>query len=332
MRKLAERLKQNKNPPSKAELERLRRALEKASRVHDERNAALNAEAGQVRAERQGLLNKKQQQGSLSGTEQKRLDKLERRLERLDRERKQSQLAKKQMSELDQKLAAAARELMKAQGQQAGGEALDQGAEDLNRMAEKELTRKEKERLLKQLQELRELMRQQGASGKQRVEQLKRFGEKARGRDGKSQPGNARRPGALVPRVGAGGIPIPMEQGGQGSQPQAGQDGQKGGGEGPGAGSGKDWGNSHDPSLTGDPSDLAGKTQDVTAAAQDTGQGSASSEVISGAAKRGFVGRQYQNVYTDYQGVAERVLEGDEIPPGYRFYVRRYFQLIRPRE
>jgi hypothetical protein len=26
------------------------------------------------------------------------------------------------------------------------------------------------------------------------------------------------------------------------------------------------------------------------------------------------------------------VLERDRVPPGYRFYVRRYFQLIRPRD
>jgi hypothetical protein len=68
------------------------------------------------------------------------------------------------------------------------------------------------------------------------------------------------------------------------------------------------------------------------AAGVDTGEGEASSEVIYGAAQRGFVGRGYQKVYTDYRTVAERVMEQDEIPPGYRFYVRRYFQLIRPRE
>ncbi len=45
-----------------------------------------------------------------------------------------------------------------------------------------------------------------------------------------------------------------------------------------------------------------------------------------------LVQRGYQDVYTDYRGHAEEVLETDEIPSGYRFYVRRYFQLIRPRE
>lgn len=49
-------------------------------------------------------------------------------------------------------------------------------------------------------------------------------------------------------------------------------------------------------------------------------------------AQRGFANRSYQDVYTDYSGHAEEVLERDDIPQGYRFYVRRYFQLIRPRE
>jgi hypothetical protein len=49
-------------------------------------------------------------------------------------------------------------------------------------------------------------------------------------------------------------------------------------------------------------------------------------------AERGFVGKGYQRVFTDYETVAEQVMDKDEIPPGYRFYVRRYFQLIRPRD
>ena len=39
-----------------------------------------------------------------------------------------------------------------------------------------------------------------------------------------------------------------------------------------------------------------------------------------------------KKVYREYHTVAEEALNKDEIPGGYRFYVRRYFQLIRPRE
>ena len=61
-------------------------------------------------------------------------------------------------------------------------------------------------------------------------------------------------------------------------------------------------------------------------------RGPTRSEVILGAAERGFAARDYRRVYADYESHATEVLEQDQIPGGYRFYVRRYFQLIRPRE
>jgi hypothetical protein len=73
-------------------------------------------------------------------------------------------------------------------------------------------------------------------------------------------------------------------------------------------------------------------TQDTQVAGQDTGQGGSSSEVIRGAAERGFANKRYTKIYRDYQPVMEEALNKDEIPGGYRFYVRRYFQLIRPRD
>ena len=62
------------------------------------------------------------------------------------------------------------------------------------------------------------------------------------------------------------------------------------------------------------------------------GQGPTRSEVILEAASRGFANRGYRKVAREYRKHAESVLSHDEIPGGYRFYVRRYFQLIRPRE
>ena len=70
----------------------------------------------------------------------------------------------------------------------------------------------------------------------------------------------------------------------------------------------------------------------MTAQGVDTGQGPSRAEVIQGAAERGFVGREYKKVFTEYETVAEKAIEKEDIPPGYRFYVQRYFQLIRPRE
>jgi hypothetical protein len=77
---------------------------------------------------------------------------------------------------------------------------------------------------------------------------------------------------------------------------------------------------------------LKSGTEDTQVAGQDTGQGGSRSEVIQGAAERGFSSRGYTRVYREYHTVAEEALGKDEIPGGYRFYVRRYFELIRPRD
>ena len=72
--------------------------------------------------------------------------------------------------------------------------------------------------------------------------------------------------------------------------------------------------------------------QDSQIQGNDTGQGGSRSEVILGAAERGFANKGYTKVYREYHTVAEESLNKDEIPGGYRFYVRRYFDLIRPRD
>lgn len=62
------------------------------------------------------------------------------------------------------------------------------------------------------------------------------------------------------------------------------------------------------------------------------GAGPVRSQVIRGAAGAGFASSAYRKVYGDYRAHAETVLERDRVPSGARFQVRRYFQLVRPRE
>ena len=101
-----------------------------------------------------------------------------------------------------------------------------------------------------------------------------------------------------------------------------------GGGQERGSGAGSERGGS----PQGQATSIGGQTQDTQVAGQDTGQGGSRSEVILGAAERGFASRGYQKVYREYKNVAEETLTHDDIPGGYRFYVRRYFLLIRPRD
>ena len=60
------------------------------------------------------------------------------------------------------------------------------------------------------------------------------------------------------------------------------------------------------------------------------GAGPTRAQVIQSAARRGFAQTPYQNIYTDYQAAVEESLDAGAVPPGRRYVVRRYFQLIRP--
>jgi hypothetical protein len=330
MRELAERLARKDSPLDPAELERLRKALEAASTEADGRMERLEQMRREVEAEQRRLLQKKKA-GEAATPEQKAAEERQkRRLEKLDRDIDDAKRSREKMSELDKELAKAAQELMRELGKSA--EHLKQGAQDMNRMARQKMSEEEKRQLKQKLEELRELLRQGGANREQHLKRLQQFAERARGqkgegKDGQNQPGKGGQNGPPRLTLGPGGTPIPMPGAGG---PSPGGGNKPGEGDGPSGGTEAGAGSS--PEMKGKATDLDSKTEDVTAAAVDTGQGAASSEVVFGAAEQGFTGARYQKVYTQYRTVAEDVLEQDAIPAGYEFYVRRYFQLIRPRQ
>lgn len=352
VRKLAERLT-SKLKPSKAELERLRKALERASKSNETALARIEEQ----RAELKKSLLKAKEQLDKSPTDARQkslLKKKERELERLDRDTSRRQSAGRRLSRLERQLGKAAADLLR--DLDVSAEALEDMAEDLNRMEREELTDKEKEDLRQRLQELREMLRQQGQGGDKLKQRLQRFMRQARGTGGRGQGGKdgkkgqggggeegddgdlrrgggrAERPGegdgpgeGKGLRLGRGGKAIPVEVAGGrgGSQGDGRGEGEKPGGSDAGHGSA---------SKLGQSTDIDGGTVDVRAEALDSGKGPTNAEVIYGAGGRGFAGRAYRNVFKQYQTVAEDQVEREKIPDGMRFYVRRYFQLIRPRE
>jgi hypothetical protein len=76
---------------------------------------------------------------------------------------------------------------------------------------------------------------------------------------------------------------------------------------------------------------MSSRTQDTQVAGQQ-GEGPSRSQVIMGAANRGFASRAYRQVYQSYERVAEEDLDTQEVPPGYRFQIRTYFDRIRPQD
>jgi uncharacterized phage infection (PIP) family protein YhgE len=339
LKELAEKLKNKRSPPSQAELERLRQALERASKQSKDRLEAIEARRRELAAERESLLKKKKEAGDAGAADvDRKLEENQRRLERLERDAHRAKRSEEKMSELDKELAKAAEDLKKELGEAAND--LEKGAENINRMAKQELDDEQKREMIRRLKELREVLRQDSQGGESRKERLQRFSERARGgqQSGKGQdaPGQGQgKQGGKGSKdvrlsLGRGDTQVELPGMGQG-QGQANAEG-KDGDSSSGSERGNQWGSGHDPNLQGKATSLDGKTQDVSAAGIDTGEGSASAEVIYGAAERGFRSKGYRDVFTEYETVAEQVFEKDDIPPGYRFYVRRYFQLIRPRE
>lgn len=361
LKDLAEKLKDKKQKPSKAELEKLKQALAKAASRRKEALQALNEKRAEAREQLLKQKQKPQSQDAQQRAEEERLlKKKERELERLDREAEQKERAGRQLDRLDRELAKAAEDLMRDLGMSA--EDLEQAAEDINRLQEQEMSEKEKEELRQRLEELREQLRQQGQGGKQRMARLLKFGKRARGGQGQGQDqqgqgqgeqgegeegegqegqdgqqgqgqgqqGQGRKPGeGQVWVLGPGGKKILMPGAGQGGQ-QGGQ-GQQPGGEGSEPG-GNSAGTGRGGEVAGQRTDPKMGTQDVQAQAVDAQEGPSNSEVILSAAERGFKGAPYKKVFTQYRTVAEEQINKEQIPDGYRFYVNRYFQLIRPRE
>jgi hypothetical protein len=345
----------------KAQLDAMREAIKKAAEQAQKRADELAQRRQELADE---ILKAKQKMGD-GGTDEERslLEKKQRELERLDRESDEQKNAGRQLDRLDRELQQAAEDLMKDLG--ASADDLDQGAEDLNRMDEQQASQEEKEQLRQKLQELRELLRQQGQGGKAQVIRLKRFGQMARGQGGSGQSGQSGE-GQDSQGQGQNGQ---GQQGGTGQQGQGeGQQGQNGQGSGSQGGQGGEtwivgpngekilmlsrghgqgssgesgegqsesaghWGTGHDPKLQGQATNPKMGTQDTQVQGSDSGQGGSRSQVIQGASERGFASKGYKKVYTEYHQVAEESAAKDEIPGGYRFYVKRYFQLIRPRD
>lgn len=83
---------------------------------------------------------------------------------------------------------------------------------------------------------------------------------------------------------------------------------------------------------------LGARSPDGTGAGRDApmtlrtdSPGPSRAEIIGGATARGFAATAYRQVFADYHAAVEESLDATSVPPGRRYLVRRYFQLIRPR-
>lgn len=366
LHQLAKKVRGSSASVDRSKLDQMREAIQKTVQRAQERQNQLERRRQQLADE---ILKTKQNHGD-AGTDEEPslLDKKQAELDRLDRDLSEQRSAGQQLDRLDRELQKAAEDLMKDLGLSA--QELDQGAEDLNRLEQQEMSQQQKDDLRQKLEEMRELLRQQGQAGGSQVVRLKRFGRMARGQSGQrgssqggagqsgdsrdGEGGQAQGPqgqaggsGAQAQGPGSGGNPPGNAQGGEAwivgpngekilmfSEARSRSEGAQGddAANPSKAGAPGRWGEGHDPHVQGQPTQPNMGTEDTQVQGADSAQGGTRSQVILGAAERGFASRNYQKVFTEYHQVAEESLAKDEIPGGYRFYVKRYFDLIRPRE
>jgi hypothetical protein len=266
----------------------------------------------------------------------RQLERNQRQLERLEREKEARAEQKRQLERLQRELEKAAEQLRNKLSPQA----LKRLAEQMQRM-QNEITRLgQGESATVQIAEIKEVLRRagrsdgsQGQSGEARNQGkgMRPKGGKAdeRLRDFESRAGGKGNNNTFV--LGENGgqgdtrllLPLPL---GQGNQPGPSGNGNELGGD-----RGNGIGNQHDANLLGDATSLDGKRHATSVEGQQ-GAGPSRSQTILGSAQKGFSSTSYKNVYRDYTAVSEEVMQKEKVPPGYRFYVKRYFQLIKPRE
>jgi hypothetical protein len=160
------------------------------------------------------------------------------------------------------------------------------------------------------------------------------------GQKGQGEPGATPGGKTMLPGEGQG------EQGSKenaGGKQQGGQ-GKKGGPENPSqnpveaekensqqAGQ-EGWGNGTAPHLGPAASDAGNaKYDDMDMEGKDS-PGPLKKDIIKGAAENGFVGTNYKKVYEEYSSIIDEILEEENVPSLYRYYVNKYFELIAPRE
>lgn len=337
--------KLEKDEMSAKELERLASVLEKFSELIDPDDPKLQKLIEQNR----DLINKMQDlfdKNKLSDKEKKRLQDLKKDTDEMEKRgnakkgkmtsrelkslsRQTEQMAKQAKDAANQKKENAKSKKPNEEGQKKESdfrqeasrkaeemkEALEQGAneqqkDDAKRMAQE------------QLEELREAMQRQGqkddSQTDSRGEQMKEFLERAKGEgkeDGTDQAsGDAKTDGVGKAREKEGGADKSDAKG-----------------------SGRETAGSDSANLgegqreLGEETSMDSKKKDENLSGRDA-KGASKSEIIKAASEEGFANTQYKDVFVDYEAVVEEVMEKEKVPPGYRFYVKRYFQLIKPQE
>ena len=226
------------------------------------------------------------------------------------------------------------------QGEQNAQDALQDAAQQQKAQQQRDAMKDLADKMRKDAQQQQN---QSDEEAKEREQKMQDFMDRAKGQDKQQQEQQAQQQQQQEGQQDSG--QQQDQQGDQNQQGQQGQQGQQESGQPQGElQQGQELGQENgmgDPSLDPeatkgghDPSEGEATRMDVNLrdeklSGMDTGQQS-TSEIIESAGQKGFASESYKEVYQTYEKAAESVLESEEVPQGYRNYVEKYFDMIRP--
>lgn len=323
-----------------------RRALEKALEDAERslgKSASKNTDTAKELADAERRLKRQQKRPASDPEEQeRRLKKQKRDVERLRRKHEQEKAAQRRLDQLRRK---AQQARSRSGGKQGRRQARRQMGEGMRRASNRGRQSRRLGGARDGVEEAKTFIRRAGRQGEnesRRRKQHRSFSKAAKGRGKKGKKGEST---LLVEgKVGEGEPNGMMEMEGQGQQPGAGQgegDGQ-GQGEGQGQGSesqsestsqagGDGIGQGAIESLGEDGTTMGGVDYRNVKVEAQHGRGATRAEIIRTSSQEGFAGEAYRDVYKDYRGFAQSALDDEAVPAPKRRNVKRYFQLIQPR-
>lgn len=318
--KLKEALKKG-DPELKKKLEELRKAFNEASKIQPP--PTLKERLEELRNQYKSLLEKDKREELTPKTEKNLLKKNEdRELKRLEREIKKNEELERRLQRL-QRLLQDLKSLFNPEDLPNLQNQLENFAEEFNKFEELLMEEKKLKELSEKLLELKELLKQLKQGGEKLKLRLLKF-EKLAGGGTKKINKNELKKALLL------GCSDQNEKGliftSKMEPKDSGIKGDKKEGKGIGVG--------RDDSMLEQPTKGKGKRVDIEAQLQDYEDGEVKIEpmMITQAGEKGFVTKNYRRIYKIYREFGESVIEREKIPEGYRHLLRKYFELIRPRE
>lgn len=312
-----------------SELDKLKKLMRKQGLSEREEQRKKELEKQLAQRSKGGEPPKQRQTNSLSspernpenpGEKQRSADKDKARDKDADDKAKEAQTKANGKQGMSRSVSRLSRRMKKA------GEQMDKGQQQAQEQASEEMRRGAQD-----IKSMHRAMRRQKArqQAQRRVSRLKESLRKSQKGGQRQQRAQAQR--RSFRRKGAPGAGKPNKPGGKG-QGHAREGGRKEGelkrkgrDKGPTGGAGNEPGDD----KLGRAERLKSKRKDQFVRGQELG-GPMDQEVILSAAKKGFAKTGYRDVFTKYRDVAEEELATDRVPAGYRRYVYRYFDLIRP--